>query len=152
MVNFVKKFWPGIVAIAAIALVVFLSVLREEKTRRAPPPTPTPTPFGLIGTYPPEGERPFPVPSLAIDFTFSKEIDTRATVVKVEPFVGHEVNNPEGKVLSIYPPDGWQYDITYTITIEPVAKDGERLSSPVVYSFTPTFYTESDLVEPPHGE
>lgn len=149
--KFVKKYWPGIVAVLAIVFVVFLSILRGEKTRKAPP-TPTPTPFGLENVYPPPGERPFPSPSLAVEFIFSKEIDPLATIIKIEPFVRYEVNTPEEKILSIYPPDGWRYEVEYTITLEPVSKEGDRLPAPIVHSFTPLLFTESDLEEAPFAE
>lgn len=143
----IKKYW--VVLVITIGLILLFFARSIKTTRPVPvPPTPTPVVFELINIYPPAGERQLPLQNLAIDFTFSKPLDVSATLIQIKPFTNFETStSSKGKVLSIYPLENWEYNIEYAITIEPKSEDGQSLSAAINYTFKPTPFTDSPMIE-----
>ena len=148
MINYIKKHWKLTTILAAV-IVFFVFVVSGRSNNEAPPtPTLVPVPFELLNTFPPSGERQMPIANLALEFTFSKELDITSGNVKVTPFTSFEFSlGRDKKTLAIYPTTEWEYNINYKVVISIDSTDGQKLDSPIEYSFTPTKFTGSDLTE-----
>lgn len=149
MLNFIKKYKLLVILLIIFITVALLSLRSEISSPTVPSSlTPTPIPFELISFFPPKGERPFPIENLALLFTFSKPVNVSTTVVKIKPSVNFNTSvDDDGTTLSVYPISAWVYNTEYSVTIEAVSAEGEKLSPPIEYSFKPIQFTDSPLTE-----
>jgi hypothetical protein len=126
-------------------LYIFLS------TKKSNPTKPTPTPFvvfELIGTTPKDGDQKIPIPNLAIEFTFSKNIDPSSLSITIDPKEDISFNFGENKNnIFVHPEKNWKYGTKYTILMSVQSESGESLNSPITYIFTPQKETGSSLNE-----
>lgn len=145
MIQFLKKNWKFITIFILIGSIVF--VWLRIRGGANPPPAPT-TPLELIKTSPDSGTQEIPIPTLAIEFIFSKKLDESTLTIKSNPEIKLSHNFGEnGKAVFVYPEKEWVYNVQYAITLNVQSEDGSSLENPITYVFTPKKVTRSELNE-----
>jgi hypothetical protein len=143
-----RKYFP----IAIFAVILISVLLVGSKIRKAPPEvsiTPTPSPFGLIRVFPPQENQEFLNDTkMALQFTFSRPVDTTTTVVTIKPTIAFRLSADfSGNTLYISPIDDWETSVEYKVAIEARSRDNEVTTSPIEYSFRITPQKDSALTE-----
>jgi hypothetical protein len=126
---------------------IILSTRKNITTKEAPTATPVSV-FKLTGTSPLEGNTKIAIPNLAIEFTFSKNIDPSSLSITIDPKEDISFNFGENKNnIFVHPEKNWKYGTKYTISMSVQSESGEGLNSPITYIFTPQKETGSSLNE-----
>lgn len=138
----------GIVFVLALFSIVFIyyQIGKNNKTLIV---TPTPIVFELLKSIPENGAVSTILPTSALEFDFSKPIDTSTLNVVMKPYKPFTFDTSDDKtVLFIKSNPAWDVNTKYQISIEVKSQGGESLSAPISYTLNITQQTDSNLTEP----
>lgn len=148
MKQFFRKYFLIIIITLAAAVILFLRVTKKAEVSPEPTLSPTPIPFELENTFPPPGEQEMGDPSIALQLTFTRPVDSLSVVVKIKPVLEISYATSEGgKTLLIKPATQWAYKTKYDVSVSLKSQDGQVLPAPIEFSFKFLPMEDSPLTE-----
>lgn len=152
MNKFIKKYKVAIIILIVLAIIFLLYALFSKKNNLGligSTPTPEPIPFALRGIIPTYGVGTKIIETSAIEFRFSKPLDTLSVNIKIDPEIEHSFElDEDNKVLFIRAVPWWKVGQKYTITVQVKSIGGEKLDKPIIYDLQIEQMKESELSEP----
>jgi hypothetical protein len=146
--QFVRKYFLIIIVILASVAILFLRLTKKVEVSPEPTLSPTPIPFELENIFPPPGEQEMGDPSIALQLTFTRPVDSLTVSVKIKPVLDVSYATSDGgKTLFIKPATGWVYKTNYDVSVSLKSQDGQELPAPVEFSFKFLPVEDSPLTE-----
>ncbi len=113
---------------------------------------PTPTPyveFKLIKSVPENNSSGSLLSTSSIEFYFSKPIDISSLVINTNPQTDTIIETDDNNTsLFVRAMEGWQYEVSYKMTIEAKSSTGEVIP-PIELNFKPNILKNSPMDEVP---
>ncbi|MFC1625577.1 hypothetical protein ACFL1Q_00845 [Patescibacteria group bacterium] len=146
-----KKINKKVIFFGILLIFSFFSVywiLSKKSSTPIITPTPIPIKFGLLKTNPTNGIGLEVVPTTAVEFIFSKEVDVSSLVITSTPSANLSFETSESlKALYIREVPYWEINKEYIIKIDVKSKDGDTLDQTIEYPLKFIEAKSSNLIE-----